>query len=142
MALKTYDPKLVILTVGGVPISGFADGTFISAMRSNDSFTKVSGADGIVTRAKSNDKSGEITITLQQSSPSNDVLNGFAQLDERANAGIVPVTIKELNGTTLLFGAEAWVRKPADTEYGKEVSNREWTIDVAELEYNIGGIIA
>lgn len=139
--LKTYDPKLVVLAVGGVPIYGFADGTFINASRSNDSFSKVSGPDGIVTRAKSNDKSGELTITLQQSSLSNDVLNGYAVLDELANAGVVPVVVKELNGTTLLFGAEGWVRKPADVEYGKEVSNREWVIDVAEFEFAVGGII-
>ena len=30
MAVRTYDPKQVIITVGGVPMSGFADGTFLA----------------------------------------------------------------------------------------------------------------
>jgi hypothetical protein len=29
--INTYDPKLVIVTIGGVPISGFADGPLTGA---------------------------------------------------------------------------------------------------------------
>ena len=31
MAVRTYDPKQVIITVGGVPMSGFADGPSCSS---------------------------------------------------------------------------------------------------------------
>jgi len=137
--LKTYDPKLVILTVGGAVINGFADGTFVSAERSNDMFTKVVGADGITSRAKSNDKSGTITITLAQTSSGNDILSGYAARDELANAGVVTVSCKDLSGRSTFFSATGWIRKVPNSEFGKEVGDREWAIDCADLELFVGG---
>ena len=86
MALRTYDPKQVVISIGGVPISGYADGTFLLIDRDENAFTKVTGADGTSTRVKSNNRAGSMTLTLKQSSPSNDVLSGFATLDELSNA--------------------------------------------------------
>lgn len=142
MSVRTYDPKMVGITVGGVPITGYADGTFVAIERAGDTFTKVTGADGMVTRSKSNDKSGQVTLTLKQSSPSNDYLSGLAALDEMSNAGVVPVSIADASGTTLLFMPSAWIRKPANVEFGKELSTREWVLDFDKCEFptmNIGG---
>jgi len=139
MSLHTYDPKKVVLIVGGVPIGGFADGTFINVMRSEDAFTKVVGADGDTTRSKSNDKSGEMEITLLQTSMSNDVLTGFAMADELQNKGAVPVLLKDLSGTSAFASAFGWVRKLPDSEYGKEVSERSWTLDLVDLNMFVGG---
>ncbi len=140
--LRTYDPKKVIVNVGGVPISGFADGTFISAERDNDAWSKVSGADGVVSRAKSNDLTGTITLTLQQTSPANDVLTGFAIADELTNAGVVPVSVTDLGGRTLITSAFSWVIKRATAEFGKEIANREWTIACADLKMFLGGNVS
>lgn len=139
MPVRTYDPKKVKVIVGGVPMSGFADGTFMTVARENDSFTKVSGADGIVSRAKSNDKSGSATLTLAQTSPSNDVLTGFSQADELSNNGVVPVLVQDFSGRSTYVSAFGWVRKPPDGEFGKEITNREWIIDLADLDVFTGG---
>ena len=139
MPVRTYDPKLVIVTIGGVPMSGFADGTFVTVERDNDNFSKVSGADGITSRARSNDRGGALTLTLAQTSPMNDVLSGFAKADELSNAGIVPVRIADLSGSTVLFAAFGWVKKPPAVEFSKEVSNREWVLDLADLDMRVGG---
>ncbi len=139
MPVRSYDPGMVILTVGGTPINGFADGTFINVARSEDSFTKVSGADGIVSRARSRDKSGEITVTLAQTSPSNDVLTALNALDERTGQGVVPVQCKDLSGRSTHFSAFAWVRKPADAEYSKGITDREWILDCADLDTGVAG---
>lgn len=140
--LRTYDPKKVIVTVGGVPISGFADGTFVGVERDNDAWAKVSGADGVVSRAKSNDLTGTITLTLQQTSPSNDVLSGFAIADELTNAGVVPVSVTDLGGRTLIVSAFSWIMKRANAEFSKEISNREWAIACAELKMFLGGNVS
>jgi len=132
MSVKTYDPAAVAVSVGGVPISGFADGTFISVERDEDAFSKVVGADGITSRAKSNNRGGNITITLAQTSPSNDVLEALALLDENTNTGIVPVLVKEGTGRAIHFSALAWVRKSATATYAKEIENREWILDMAD----------
>ena len=57
MSVRTYDPKQVIITVGGVPMSGFADGTFLTVDRDDDQWAKVTGADGTSTCIKSSCRS-------------------------------------------------------------------------------------
>ena len=54
MSVYTYDPKAVILTVGGIPISGYSEGTFIDVTRNEPTWNLVVGADGLVTRGKTN----------------------------------------------------------------------------------------
>lgn len=137
--VRTYDPKKVVLTVGGVPISGYADGTFISLERTSDTFSKISGAHGEVSRAKTNDFSGSLTVTLAQTSMSNNILQGFAIADELSNDGVVPVFLKDNSGQSVFFSANGWIRKPANAEYGKEISNREWVLDLADLDMGHGG---
>lgn len=136
---KTYDPKSVSLIIGGHIVSGYDDGTFVEVARNNDTFALVSGADGETTRAKSNDKSGTISITLLQTSLSNDVLSGFAQADELSNGGTFTVLLKDNNGNTLCSSAIAWVQKVADSAFGKEQNSRTWIIETGELQMFIGG---
>lgn len=139
MAVRTYDPKQVAINIGGAPMQGFADGTFLNVERENDAFQKVVGADGVVSRAKSNDRSGLATLTLVQTSPSNDLLSALAVADELQNAGVVPITVKDLEGRTTYFAGTGWIRKMADSEFSNEITNREWAIDLAEVDVFIGG---
>ena len=138
MAVRTYDPKAVIITIGGVPISGFSDGTFLEVIRNEPTWNMVVGADGFVTRGKTNNFSGQVTLTLKQSSPSNDVLSGFIALDELTNAGIVPVLIKDLSGNSTYFSGQGWVQQYANSTFGKDINDREWTISLAALDLFVG----
>lgn len=139
MAIETFDPKQLLISIGGVPMQGLADGTFISIERQEDAYTAVSGADGQVARVKSNNAIGTLTLTLMQTSSSNQVLSAFALADQRNNGGTFPVLIKDLQGTTLIFSAEGWIQRMPTIEYSKDMSNREWIITLSELTYNIGG---
>ena len=138
MSVRTYDPKAVVITVGGAPMSGFADGTFLTVDRDENAFTKVTGADGTSTRVKSNNRSGSLTLTLKQSSPSNDILSGFAALDELTNSGVVPILIKDLSGNSLFFSATGWIQKYPSSDFAKEISNREWVMDLVDVDMFIG----
>jgi hypothetical protein len=139
MAIRTYDPKSIAIIVGGVPITGLADGTFLTAMRANDAFTKSVGADGDTTRVKSNDKSGEVTITLDKTSLSNDYLSSVYLRDELANAGVVTIRIKDLLGASTYVSATGWIRKLPEVEYSKETSTNEWVFDIADFGMFVGG---
>ena len=139
MTVKTYDPKQVQIIIGGQTISGFADGEFINVERDEDMFTKVSGADGEVSRAKSNNKMGTMTLTLLGTSASNDILSAFAVADELSNSGIVPIICKDSLGTSTLFAGEGWVKKMPAYTASKEISTRAWVFDLAEVEIFIGG---
>ncbi len=139
MAVATFDPKSVIVTIGGVAMSGYADGTFLEITADQQQFTKVTGADGYTTRVKSNDYGALMTLTLSQSSPSNDALSGFLALDRATNAGVVPILIKDLSGTTIMFAGTGWIRQFPDVTFANEISNRAWQIDLAEADIFIGG---
>lgn len=139
MAVYQYDPKNVSVVVGGKILKGFADGTFVLCERNEQAYNLKVGVDGEGTRAKSNNKSGKITVTLIQSSSSNDVLSAFALADEASNTGAVPFLLRDNNGTTLVTALTAWVQKFANVEDAKEVSTRVWVLETDELNMFVGG---
>lgn len=135
-----YDPSQVVLNVGGKDINGFAEGTFIKVERNKDAFELVVGSDGEGTRVKSVNLSGTITCTLQQASPSNDDLSGFATSDERTSNGAVPVLMTDKNNSITRAAMKVgWIKKKPSTEFSNAHSNREWVIESANLQFDIGG---
>ena len=139
MSVKSYDPAQVQAILAGILISGYADGTFITVARDNPSFNSIVGSDGEGARAKSNDQSATITVTLLQTSASNDSLSALAALDEASGDGIGPFLLKDDSGRTLLQAETAWIEKPADSEFAREISNREWVIKTDKLTGLTGG---
>jgi hypothetical protein len=139
MGVKTYDPQQVSLSMGGQIASGFADGTFISVERDEDTFNKVTGADGQVSRSKTANKSATLTLTLAQTSPFNDILSALAAADEVSSTGVFPVILKDNSGTTIVSSGAGWIRKPPTSGFGKEIENREWVIDMASTIFFVGG---
>jgi hypothetical protein len=139
VAVKTYDPKEITIIFGATIVSGFADGSFVKVERTTDTWSTVAGADGEVSRSKSNDKRGTITITLQQTSLTNDIFSAYFQADELTNNGVLPVIVKNIRGIDIHTAAQAWVKKPAAVEYGKESGSREWIIETDELLTFVGG---
>jgi len=141
MGVEVYDPKSVVLAFGPILVSGYADGTFISVERNEDSFALMVGSDGEACRAKSNNKSGRVTVTLLQSSLTNDLLAAQAILDERSPSGdgIAPLLCKDVSGRGLFTAETAWIVKPSTASYGREVENREWVFETNELIMFAGG---
>lgn len=137
--VKTYDPKQVAVIVGGKIMAGFADGSFVKVERNEQAFNLKVGVDGEGTRAKSNNLSGKVTITLMQSSDSNDDLSGFAAADELSNTGAVPMLIKDASGRSLFSAVTAWVQKYSDAEFAKEAMTRAWVLETDELLVFEGG---
>lgn len=139
--LKSYDPALVLCSLGSIGLSSFADGTFIEVSRNEDAFSELVGANGDVVRARNRNKSGTVVVTLLAGAPENDLLSALAEEDELAGTGVRPFLVKEANGTTVCSGQNAYVRKVATAGFGKESGTREWTIAVTDLEMFVGGLL-
>ena len=139
MSVKTYDPANVTIVFAGIIIEGYADGTFITAARNNKTFNLKVGSSGEDARAKSNDKSGTVTLTLMQTSASNALLSAQVELDELQNDGVGSLLIKDLLGTTLVAAQTAWLQKPADVEFGGEITGRQWVIESGSMKIFVGG---
>ena len=58
--------------------------------------------------------------------------------------GIVgPLVIQDLCGETIFMASQAWVVKPADVEFAKEITNRAWQIETGPPSvYLVGGNLA
>lgn len=138
---KTYDPSLVLPSYAGVQITGLAPDTFIKVERNEDSVLPVQvSADGTeATRTINRNRSGKITITVLQTSNANDLFAAQQQLDDESGLGEAPFLLTDLNGTTLVVAATAWVTKPAAGDFGKELQNREWVLETGDLGTFIGG---
>lgn len=136
--LKTYSPDRIKVIVGAASLTGYADGTFVNIEPLGDGTTSVAGADGEVARAMSLDRRHTITLTLLQTSSSNDVLAAMRLVDEvSGGGGAFPISITDLRGTTL-FAGTAWIPNNAASAFSKTIESREWTIEAVGA-YKVGG---
>lgn len=127
--MRRYDPKKVTAIFNGVVITGFAEDSFINAERLEDHFVEYVGAQGEVSHAETANKTGEVTFTLDSTSPSVKYLNQCANNGVVGNVSVIDMNE---NGTNV-DGNEARVRKPADREWGKEISEPEFIIFVGDF---------
>lgn len=139
--VRTYDPKQIHVIWGGVIVAGFAEGTFVTIARNGDLFEKSKGADGTVDRINKNANDFSVTITIKQTSITNDLFSAQMLLDVQGNVGVLPLTVKDLSGTTLFFARQAWIAKDPDVAYGDSLENREWRLDTGNATKFIGGTL-
>ena len=139
--VRTYDPKQIIVTFGAIIFTGFMSGTFAAVTQNGEDFSKDKGADGTVDRINMNSDDYSIAITLKQTSLTNDALSVSRKLDKATNVGKLPFQIKDLNGLSLFYAAQAWIRKAPDPDLGDSLTGREWGFDTGPAEQFIGGNI-
>lgn len=130
--VATFDPERCTIALGPSQITGFAPGTFVTVEQTDPSFVVRAGADGEVARARKPARVATMTLTLMSTALANAVLSALAESEE-----IFSVLIKE--GNTAVFGAQAWVEKPANFERGDEVTDTEWSITIAHVKLEHGG---
>jgi hypothetical protein len=139
MSISTIDPKQSIFTYDKREIIGYADGTHITIAYNADFFTPLVGNTGEQARVASHNHSATITLTLLQSSESNDFLSDNLNTDKSTKQNIVTCSFKDFLGNTQLDGSGAYIIKPADVVYSNNVEARVWSIYVADLSGKIGG---
>lgn len=120
---------------GGFTVQGFAENDAFDAARNEESFKSVSGADGQTTRYDTNRRDGRVTFHLMGSSTANAAFAALVLADELApgGAGVVPLFIRNRNGSLVLEAEEAWIVKPADVSIGAAVKPRDWIVECANL---------
>jgi hypothetical protein len=128
--MQTYDPRDVILNVNGTIITGFAENSFISAEKNEDSFTPYVGAQGDVAVAEKADPTGKITLKVQLTSPS------FLYLDNLAlTKDFYPVTLIDRNTAKIYGGKECRIMKPAKADFSNEITERQFEVFVTDFKF-------
>lgn len=142
MTTSTYDSTKLTVIVGGVIVSGFSDGDFIMAKREEDLYTKRVGADGHVARVRNGNKSGTIEIKLLQGSPAVAELSALVALDNFLFDGDVLIPISVVSpgtGNELVSSTQSWLKSAPEMSFGKEVGERTFVFDCAELQLSLAG---
>lgn len=139
LTVRSYSPSQIVATFGTVVVTGYAEGTFIKIARNGAAFEKHRGSDGSIDRINKNAFDYTVTLTLKQTSPLNAIFAGLLLADQISNAGILPLTIKDLGGATLFTAAQAWIAKDPDQEFSDSLTNREWTFETGVAANLIGG---
>ena len=129
--VTSYDAKDVSVIVGGVYLTGFADGTFVSYEKTEDNYAISVGAQGDPARAKVNNPLGTITVTLQQTSPQVSYLNNLARSGKIIEARV----IHKGSNTEKVGGTQCFILKEAAGEFSNEISSREFTIQI--MDYSL-----
>ena len=137
-AVRTYDPKKIAITFRGNIITGIADGDFVE-ITGDDGFEMRKGAAGDEDRINKNETGKDVNVTLMQTSISNDILSAIYESDAINNDGKGPLQIVDLNGTSILYSAQAYIKKSPDTTKGDSLGTTVWNFRAPQATYVPGG---
>lgn len=120
---------------GAVVLTGFQENDMVELKRDNESSVLKKGAKGENSRYMTNDKSGTITIYLEQTSQCNKQLDALIKLDEASGLGAGTFVLNNLLGLEGAIATDCFITKPADRKLGKELNGREWVLKAGDLDY-------
>lgn len=139
--VRDYDPQAIIIVFGTHKVTGYAEGTFVSIDSDGDKFETYRGSDGDIDRVKKNVFNYIVTLTLKQTSVSNDVFSRIHAEDLLLGTGKRPFLVKDLNGTELFVAPQAWIVKDPTDEFGDSIESREWMFHTGIASKHTGGSI-
>lgn len=133
---QSYSPKDVTVSWNNVPITGFAEGTFITMKRATESKKKTVGSQGDVCLTMSADRTGEIEITLMQTAPSNNTLAGLLNAEEITRIPTVGVlTISDPSGSALALSKNAFLMSYPNVDFSDDSTERVWMFGCEDLSF-------
>lgn len=137
MSVNTYSPKDIIVDIGGYTLKGWED---ITVSRTSAGFTPIQGIRGKHARVNSLDTSASITVTLHQTSPSNDILSAIHERDLMDGTGRINLLFKDLSGRTVMGSDEAYILSYPEVIYNRDFQFRAWSIFCqSTYNYVVGG---
>ncbi|WP_150284354.1 phage protein [Rummeliibacillus sp. TYF-LIM-RU47] len=124
-----YDASLITTTLNNAIVTGYKKGTFVTANFDEDRVNAESNAQGETSWSLNNSKLGTITLTLNQTSAFNKILNGYSNAKKFFPIYVDDPVNKERRG-----GTQGIVTKIADATYSDGVEARTYTIKVGDFE--------
>jgi len=129
MNVTQYNAKDIVVTVGGVYITGLGE-DMVQGEKDEDNISTQVGAQGDIVVNKVNDSRGTITLTVQGTSPQLSYLKKLANTSEMVDVWVNNKSLNEKMG-----GSKAVVKKTPSLEYGAELADRE--IEFAVMDYTV-----
>jgi len=132
--IKTYAPQEVRVAWAGFPLTGFADGEFVTITPNSDLTDEVVGSQGDIAITKIANWTGMVTITLLQNAECNLYLSNIYAAQQRA-ADIVRenMTITDPSGSTLYECRDAHLKTAAPVTLSDGQNGKVWSFFVSNL---------
>ena len=143
--IGNYSPEAVnvIISVGDFThqVTGFVEGTFISATRMVPASEPYIGSDLSGGRVKRRNRSMNVTVSLHQYAQSNYVLQALQRADEGddGNTYVAAMTIKDQSGQTMFFSSQTIIATTPDVTLSSTTEQRDWTFFMFNTDNYIGG---
>lgn len=141
--MKVFSANEWSAIVGGLPISsGKGDDTFLEIEQMEESYTVKTGIDGESTITENRNFTHTVSITLMQSSNENDKLSALFIAARKLGGGgaaVIPLIVRDKQGTSVLVTIEAVIAGLPKTTVGKEAGVRVWKIYAFNPEVFVGG---
>lgn len=120
-------------------VSGYSEDSIVSIERLVESFTMYVGADDTSTRIFNANSAANITLSLQQTQASNDILSALYEADKNSLDGLFSIMIKDTSGRSYWFAEEAYIANMPTAGFANSMQTREWMICAASINQVIGG---
>jgi hypothetical protein len=132
--IKTYAPQEVRISWAGLPLTGFADGEFVTITPNSDLTDEVVGAQGDLALTKIANWTGTVTITLLQNAETNLYLSNIYAAQQRA-ADVVRenLTIVDPSGSTLYECRDAHLKTAAPVTLSDGQNAKSWVFFVGNM---------
>ncbi len=122
-------------------VSGFSEDSIVNIERSAETYALYTGADNTSTRVYNANKSATITLSLQQTSGSNDILSALYANDSatRNSSGLFTLQVSDASGRSRYFSDDAYIGVVPDSAFANSMQTRDWVIQAHNLDTYIGG---
>ena len=122
-------------------VSGYSEDSIVNIERTAETFTMYTGADNTSTRIYNANKSATVTLSLQQTSSSNDILSLLYANDSnsRNSSGLFSLQISDSSGRSRYFSDDAYVGVVPNSQFGNSMQVRDWVLHAHNLDTYIGG---
>lgn len=127
-APKTYSSAQIIMTIDGIPITGYADGDFLSVTQTSPRYTSKTGADGAPTRSKSADRTASATVTLMYGSEGSALLDGYKRLGDGQQPDTFEFVVTDVLSGSTVVSSIAYISEEPDFVAGLEVGTEAWVM--------------
>ncbi len=135
MSTNTYDPKLVVVTFGPLPLLGFADGAMIEIAMQGDGASAQVGTQGEAVVIKNHNRAAEATCRFMGTGLGRATLSALLAHFLAFNLAL-PFTVTSVDTGEQLAGGVAVIKNVPDASFGDDAPVREVIFVIGEITYS------
>lgn len=135
-----YDPRRVIITFGPLPLTGLAEGRFVTIRRDVATWSNIDGTNGERKRIRTRRRGGTIEVILRGTAPVNRLLSVLARVDERAGNVFAPLAVTDTLNGGFFFSKSAYIERFPEMVYSKGEGDVAWKFVCDDLDMTFPGL--